>query len=68
MYVHRCMYFMKILTHYSTFYSKNFSKSNISLNTPIMLISVLCKDICANFSGFSVGFCINEEKVICYQL
>ena len=20
------------------------------------------------FSGFSVGFCINEEKVICYQL
>ena len=19
------------------------------------------------FSGFSVGFCINEEKVICYQ-
>ena len=33
-----------------------------------MLISALCKDICANFSGFSVGFCINEEKVICYQL
>ena len=21
-----------------------------------------------SFSGFSVGFCINEEKVICYQL
>ena len=20
------------------------------------------------YSGFSVGFCINEEKVICYQL
>ena len=20
------------------------------------------------FSGFSVGFCMNEEKVICYQL
>ena len=50
------------------FYSKNFSKSNISLNIPIMLIPALCKDICANFSGFSVGFCINEEKVISYQL
>ena len=23
---------------------------------------------CYSFSGFSVGFCINEEKVICYQL
>ena len=24
---------------------------------------------CSNyFSGFSVGFCINEEKVTCYQL
>ena len=50
------------------FYSKNFSKSNISLNIPIMLIPALCKDICANFRGFSVGFCINEEKVISYQL
>ena len=50
------------------FYSKNFSKSNISLNIPIMLIPALCKDVCVNFSGFSVGFCINEEKVISYQL
>ena len=29
---------------------------------------VLGKHVCFSFSGFSVGFCINEEKVICYQL
>ena len=31
---------------------------------------VCCKVpvIVHSFSGFSVGFCINEEKVICYQL
>ena len=37
MYMHRCMYFMKILTHYS-FTPK---KSNISLNVPILLSSAL---------------------------
>ena len=28
----------------------------------------VCKFHAATFSGFSVGFCINEEKVTCYQL
>ena len=69
---HTCVRAQVHVLHENTytlqFYSKNFSKSSISLNIPIMLIPALCKDVCVNFSGFEVGFCINEEKVISYQL